>query len=446
MKTEVVSIAVFMVISFLVITVKLSSASLVYYYVDIANVDPDIQRNLTHTITFSGRLNITIPSGFNLTSYTGSPIISGNNVFWNYTSLTTINYVLSSPLNCTEGKTYDSYIYINNSYVDKFRYLCIRDSSIVSLKFENGHGESAWIDEPYFTYPFTVYTIIRVFEHQNYFNDIGKNARINCTVPNDLFVSGKFTSTCYNDTCNISKTWEELDTQLFRVFVFAQKTNYSIGSKYWVNCSYVTWNFTHEGIKAYLGNHYLESRKKEPFTILSSYSNEKVTFIITNTEKYTVYDAFLTFKINDKIKTRKIVEIKPSETNKFTFYVKGNGIVYLNIDFIPSWEYNSLSPVHYQQTANQSFYVDATAGDFLDEFESLKETIEENTDDVKTTVKEQTQKTKDFITGVTTFATSGVAKGLLWVIFIIFLSTAIVIARKYYWSKKEFEEEWEVIE
>jgi hypothetical protein len=328
-----------------------ASATLDSYFLDIANIDPAASENHTHTFTFNGSLNVSIPNDFNITSYSGAPNVTNDSIEWYSASTASVWFVTQLVGNCTEGQMWDESILLDGTLVDKFRMLCIGDDKIVSLKFENGHGDSAWLDEPYFTYPFTVYTLIRVFEHSNYFsNEVGKNAQIICSVPKDLFVSGKFSSACDNNYCNITKSWEELDTTLFRVLVFAQQTNYSIGSVYSVNCSSVAFNFTHEGIKASLGNHYLESRTTLPleFSVdrIGSYT---LRVGVKNIEKYTVHDLFLTFNLSEITSTQELKRLAAGEKQVFEFTDYNDGMLHIGADFLPSWEAESLSPIHYQQ-------------------------------------------------------------------------------------------------
>lgn len=334
----------------LVPTIGTASATLDYYFLDISNVQPTDTRNHTFTYTFNGTLNVTIPSAFTVVSYSGLPNITASSVQWYSAAPVTVNLVLQQNGSCIEGAVYKQYIYLDSVLQDNLKLLCIKDSDLVNLKFEDGHGDSAWLDEPYFSYPFTVHTLIRVFEHGNYFdNEVGKNASISCSVPADMFVSGKFSSVCDSSICNITKSWEELDTSLFRVFSFMQSTNYSVGQRYYVNCTDIVWNFTHEGIRATLGNNYLESRSAEPFTFTKSNTDRILNYTITNSELYTAYDLVLTFFREGETIVKELPQLDSGESESFLISIDDDDTVTLDVDFTPSWQYNSRSPVRYQQ-------------------------------------------------------------------------------------------------
>lgn len=364
---------------FFVFSPVLGVPSLDYYFSDRANFLESRQH--TQIVTFTdGTLNVTIPTGFNLTSYSAGALVLGSHVSWaSPGASSTVTYTMSSPSSCTELSTYSSDLYLDGSLSGSFGFICMNDNKISDFLFENGHGNANYFystSEGGYGYlpnsKTVIFDLLRVFNINQYFNSVSPATGVStsCRVQNNRIVTtGRISSmNCSGSYCDLNFFFDEVDSYWWRIGVVSQEITLGVGDKYWINCTDLKYNLTHSQVIARMGDYSLEGRNGNPFniTVLQyTYPNNTITYLVQNIEKYPVSDIELNWKLNDKSVPRSLVSLSPNETSKYVLYLSGNGNLTLDITYTPSWETNSRNPIRSRQSIANPIYVTALPGDIV---------------------------------------------------------------------------------
>ncbi len=339
------------IVAFVMIGFTAYAASAFDYFTYRMNFEPGISENHVQEMTFSGNLTITLPSGFSFVSSTHNYTTSGSNYTWQ-NSTTTINYTISSPASCTEGDIYRSSIYNNGSLMDEFVYVCIDDTKIVDYKVEYGHGCGNYLaqDEPYISNESAVlFNLVRVWNIGNYLDpdEDAEDAIISCYYEDYPVRTYGRVDVGYGNGINGTFEWDLIyGGYWFRIGVLSQEVSgKSVGDVYGVNCTELTYDFSHQRVVASFPNYTLDVRSPEPLSKNASITGTKEIVTIKNIEQYPIYNVYLDYVINDVAESYFISKLDAGET--VTYYADTNSNT--AVSFVPSWQRHCFAPVYYQQ-------------------------------------------------------------------------------------------------
>lgn len=329
------------------------AASAIDYFTYRMNFPPGESRYHEQQINFTGNLTITLPAGFTFVSSTLNYTTSGSNYIWQANGTATLNYTIQSPGTCTEGDVYKSGIYNNGTFIDDFVYVCINDTKIVDYKVEFGHGCGNYLsqNEPYIpNETSTLFNLVRVWNIGNYLDpdEDAYNANIVCYYEDYPVRTYGRVEVGYEDSgINGSFLWDKIyGGYWFRIGVLSQDVSgKSVGDLYSVNCTELTYDFSHQRVVASFPNYSLEARSTEPLSRNATVYGAKEVITLTNSEEYPIYDLILNFVVDGYIETNRLARLGPGET--VTFYADTGSNV--TVDFIPSWERHCFSPTYYTQ-------------------------------------------------------------------------------------------------
>ena len=340
-----------LIIGFAMIGFTAYAASAFDYFTYRMNFEPGISENHVQEMTFSGNLTITLPSGFSFAGSTQGYTISGSNYTWQ-NSTTRINYTISSPASCIEGDIYRSNIYNNGSLMDEFVYVCIDDTKIVDYKVEYGHGCGNYLaqDEPYISNESAaLFNLVRVWNIGNYLDpdEDAENAAITCFYENYPVRTYGRVDVGYGNGINGTFDWDIIyGGYWFRIGVLSQEVSgKSVGDVYGVNCTELTYDFSHQRVVASFPNYTLSVRSAEPLSKNASVAGAKELVTIKNIEQYPIYNVYLDYVINDVAESYFISKLDAGETATYYADTNSNTIV----SFVPSWQRHCFAPVYYQQ-------------------------------------------------------------------------------------------------
>ena len=330
-------------------------------------------RDHLQIITYTGSsLEVTVPQNFTLVSYSFGGTVFGNNISWSSGTNKTINYTIKSPSNCIEGDIYYSNIWLNNSYYSRFVFACISDNKIVDYKLEYGHGDANYLAQDYISNETTtLFNLIRVFNIGHYLegDEAAYDAQINCTFEKyPVRTYGRVEVEYFNNYINGNFLWDIIESGYwFRIGVFSQDVSgKSIGDFYRIKCSDLIYSFTHERVRASFINKSIEIRSTKPFQISVLEHEDKLSYTIQNTEKYTAENSIIEWNLEGEIKRESFGDLHPGEIIKYDIYLEGNSTLNLIIDFIPSWYANSRNPKIYTQTHSYSYNLTDNPAQIID--------------------------------------------------------------------------------
>jgi hypothetical protein len=338
------------------------SAQVDHYFSYRMNFPLNESREHPHTITFTGNLTVIMPLNFNLYSFTDSPTISVSSITWLSDNLTTINYTLKSPANCTEGTIYYSNIYINGSYVDRFTYVCLPDTKVVDHKVEYGHGCSNYLTERCISNETaTIFNLLRVWNIGNYLDpdEDAMNATIVCYYENYPVRTYGRVEINYTPSITGEFLWELIQGGYwFRIGVVSQDVTGQVGGTYGVNCTQLAYKFEHEQVIADFDNYTLNVVSPYPFQVTMqnyTYDNTKYIYTIKNMQSCGVYKIYFNRLIDGYTKTEFFPQLMPGQQISYIGDKLENNT--FTINYIPSWHANSLCPVIYTQEVKATVLV-----------------------------------------------------------------------------------------
>ncbi len=342
----------------MLILTAFTASALEYYFSYRMNFEPGAQEYHLQKIRFSGNFTMTLPSSFTFTNSTMSYSQSGSNYTWSSSNSTEMHYTIRSPSSCTEGDLYKSQLYESGNKVDEFVYVCIDDSKIVDYKVEYGHGCGNYLaeDEPYISNePAALFNLVRVWNIGSYLDpdEDALNAEISCFYEDyPVRTYGRVEVGYPPNGVNGTFLWDIIyGGYWFRIGVLSQEVSgKSIGSTYSVNCTELTYNFSHQRVVASFPNYSLEARSVSPLTKNTTTIGGKDRVVITNNEKYPVYSLTLNFVADGYIESNFVGILGPGESAIF-FADPGTNTT---ATFIPSWQRNCFSPVYYMQTLSNT--------------------------------------------------------------------------------------------
>ena len=346
----------------------------IVYKTDRLNFPPGESRIHFQNITLDGPVNLTatIPNGFNVTNVTGGGNVSTANITW-FNVSGTISYTFSSPSNCSNGDFFSSKLFLNQSFFDEFRFLCVPDDNVVDFKVEYGHGDANFLDNNELFInddPITLFHLLRVFDlgFITVPNDNPENVSLNCVYPDfPVRTFGRNEIRVEDDQVNVSYFWREIQSGFwFRIGVLSQDSiNLVINSSFNVTCNTLTYDFEHHQIQATFTNYTIQVRNDEPYSI--SLSNDtanpgKSLVSITNSEIYSTHKLSIHFIANNNTAQVEYPRLLPNET--IMFRIDSTNITNVTVFFIPSWYKNSRNPQIFVQsrtffTANNDPSIDA---------------------------------------------------------------------------------------
>ena len=379
-----------LVLSFflLLISIAVVSANVSYYFNYQMNFQNGEARNHTQSITYTGsNMTVTVPDGFTLVNYSSGGVVNGVFLSWGSGTARNVNYTIQSPSSCTDGSVYYSNISLDNAYFNRFSIVCTPDNKIVDYKLEYGHGYANYLTEDVISNETaTLFNLIRIFNIGHYLDpdEDANNVSINCTFEKfPTRTEGHGEITHQSSSILASFFWDIIEGGYwFRISTLSQDVSKSVGSVYQVNCTPATYNFNHQKVSAAFTNKTLLIRSPNPFNITTSVNSTaaKITYTIQNIEVYTPEDLIFTWKVRNYTKTSELRKLSQNETVKFDLFLDGAENISLNIDFIPSWQQNSLNPVVYTQSQTTSYNINTKSPNIISIEQTLLE-IRQNQED-----------------------------------------------------------------
>ncbi len=355
-----------LVVLLLSFTASIAHAGPLYYFTEQMNFASGIQRNHTQLFNYSGNnLSVVIPSGFTITNISHNGTQSGGRVIWDGGTERSVNFTMRSPTSCTEGATYEADIYVNNTVPGKFVFVCINDSKIVDYIAEYGHGDANYLTEPYISNETTtIFNLIRVFNIGSYLspNEAAANAIINCTFEKyPVRTFGRVEVNTKSNSIEGLFNWDIVESGYwFRLGVLSQDvSNKAVGEKYNVTCTELTYNFTHQRVRANFTNYSLEVRNAKPFTFSIASIGGGLSYTITNTEVYAARKVSLRWQTGNYVKVEDLPSLGPNESVRYDLFLEGSGTVNFTVDYMPPWYANSRNPVTYSQKNTSGFSVNS---------------------------------------------------------------------------------------
>jgi len=346
-----------LIIAFVMISFTAYAASAFDYFTYRTNFEPGSSKTHVQQMTFSGNLTIILPPDFTFTSSTDSYTTSGSNYTWQSNTSTTINYTITSPSNCTEGDIYKSNIYNNNTWIDEFTYVCIDDIKVVDYKVEYGHGCGNYLaqDEPYISNESaTLFNLVRVWNIGGYLDpdEDAINATITCYYEDYPVRTYGRAEISYGEPMNGTFFWDLIyGGYWFRIGVLSQDVSgKAVGDTYSVNCTHLTYDFSHQRVVANFPNYTLNVRSPEPIIKNTTLSGSKEIVTLTNNEQYPVYDLVLDFIVDGFVETNHLVKLDPGQS---VIYYADPG-TNTTVSFVPSWQRHCFAPEYYQQILQNS--------------------------------------------------------------------------------------------
>lgn len=370
------------------------------YASDRLNFQESTSYNHTQTLTndayYAILLNVTIPSGFTLAAASSGNANTSSWVAWNVTANATVTYALQSPSQSSSfyGTTYKSDIYVNSQFLDSFIFVMYKDLDIVDFKIEKGHGDSNYFyGNKDGGYPYignestTLFSILRVWNINQKFNSTEKatNAEMTCAFPNEnILTKGRVDQlACSGSYCNATFFFDDVTSYWWRSGVLSQQFSRAYGNNYTVNCSNLTYSYTHGRVVTKPTGFSLEARNTDPFNITLTNTTTQYIFRITNNEKYPVTNLQFDFDVGSQKSIQTLQDLQPGQTVQYAVYLKGTGNMTLTADFVPSWEQTSLKPIHYKATRNYGFLVGPGSPSIVDVTQRLID-IQSKLDEIQT--------------------------------------------------------------
>jgi len=316
------------------------------------------------TLTYTGSsLTVAIPSGFTLNNNTAGGNVTGSNLTWGNGNNRNVNFTLTSPSSCTESSRHYSNIYVNNTFHDRFLFVCVPDNKVVDFKVEYGHGDANYLSDNQLyisNESVTLFNLLRVWNIGHFLDpdEDAMNATIVCEYENYPVRTYGRTEIDYGTTdINGTFFWNAVEGGYwFRIGVVGQDVSgKAVGQKYAVNCSDLTYTFNHARVIAPFQNYALEVRSIYPFNITfqnitGDATKSKVT--IQNIEKYPAFDIYFDRSYNGFQSTARLLQLDPGESASYE--IDRTSTHNFTLHFIPSWFRNSRNPLYYAQAFNHS--------------------------------------------------------------------------------------------
>ena len=346
-KTIIIAIIAFILLC--------SSTLAVEYMLNPMNIPVGSSRNISISVISPGdNINVTYPPEFSL-------------VFGTPDTNDSVTFILSSPVNATNGNIYYINISINNSYFDRFTVLAVPDNEIVDNKWEFGHGDFNYPDCQYLPANETdiIFPIIRVWGvGTDILNEEAENVTVTCRYPKirprtvDNKMTTDYSNPSYLSAIGIIPFME--GGSLFRIFVLSQEINYPIGN-YEVVCDNLQYNFQHHVVNASVSPINISFVDSNPFSIVTSTTTSYVKYTITNTGPYEVRDVEFEWKLasTGQVFTTKKENILSGEGVAYLVWTNGNPNITLDIRQKPCWMFNSRSPLYYDTISTSAFSVNS---------------------------------------------------------------------------------------
>ena len=310
-------------------------------------------RNHTQLINYTGdNVSVVVPAGFTVTNISHDGFESGGRVVWGAGTGRMVNFTMRSPASCTEGSAYEAQI-INSTVQGKFVFVCTPDNKIVNYIGEYGHGDANYLTDLYISNETaTIFNLIRIFNIGTYLspNEPAANVQINCTFQKfPVRTYGRTEVAVGSSSVSGVFSWDIIeDGYWFRLGVLSQDVSgMSVGEKYNVTCTELTYNFTSHRVRANFTNTSLEIRNVNPFSVAVSKINDGLSYTITNAEVYTAESVAFRWQTGSFVKTESLPYIAPNESVKYDVILDGSSNVNLTISYIPSWYANSRNPKTY---------------------------------------------------------------------------------------------------
>lgn len=314
-------------------------------------------RNHTQVITYSGtNLSVTIPENFTLVSFSSGGLVSGSVLSFGNGTDKTVNYTLQSPSACSVGTRFFSNISVNNTFSNRFVFVCVNDSLIVDHKLEYGHGDANYLSENVISNErATLFNLVRVFTLGQYLDvhEPAKNASINCFFENfPIRTFGRVVVSHVDGLIRANFSWDEIESGYwFRIGVLSQDVSgKTAGDSYIINCSDVQYDFVHQRVLAGFANKTVVIRGVFPFNVTIVPQDDRLTYTIKNVEQYSVKELVFQWRINSSASREVIQSLFPNDSVVFDVFAQGSGMINLTVDFVPSWFANSRNPQVYRQS------------------------------------------------------------------------------------------------
>jgi hypothetical protein len=352
-----------LIIWFIAVIIMLTAAVAdeIDYFTDRMNFPPGESK--IHTITVTNNkntavtVNITVPSGFSAAGI-GSCSYPVSGIYTCSLLPNTSKYAeIYSPGSCAEGSIYYSQLTGGGNFSERLVFVCIPDSKIVDSKIEYGHGCSNYLTESCIsTETATIFNLLRVWNIGNYLDpdEDAINAVITCYYENYPVRTYGRTEINYTPGITGDFLWSTIEGGYwFRIGVVSQDVSGKIpGDIYSVNCTGLAYQFEHEQVIAEFQNYSLNVVSPNPFTVTSqNYTADpsKYIYTIKNNQSCSVYNIYFTRSIDGYTKTEHIPKLGPGQQVN---YIGDNANASnITIQYLPSWQANSLCPTLYTQTS-----------------------------------------------------------------------------------------------
>ena len=315
------------------------------YYYEPMNFEKNSGKLITFNANYqNSTINVIIPNDFN--------IVVGNN-----TGNNSVYFVMVyNGTTNLDKKVFSGEIFVNNTKIDDYYLIMTPDEQVVDNKIELGHGDFNYLDNNSVVGKenYLLFSLIRVWGvGSELLNEDMRNINFTCEYPNILpsTIDSKYKIINTNNNLVVNGFLSRArHTSIFRLFALSQNFDFSNQNYYFVNCSDLTYEFTHTKIIAKIPSINLTSVSLNPFAINVSSGDDELLLFLLNNESYNVRNVEIKLRVNDKDFIERINEVKSGEVIKLVYPANDESIVLTSISFVPQWYFNSRNKrLYYQQ-------------------------------------------------------------------------------------------------